>query len=1018
MRLIDVEKKRLEEFIGGNIPPYAILSHTWGANEDEILYEDIEQGNINKSGPQLFKFEECCKQTLRDGLKYAWIDTCCIPRSDFTELGEAINSMFRWYKNTAVCYAYLADVPPGVDCSNPNSKFFTSRWFTRGWTLQELLAPKEVRFYDAAWNFLGTKADMSIAIETITGIPRPVLQGWASLDTQSVAQRMSWASKRVTKRPEDIAYCLLGLFGVYLNMIYGEGAEEAFSRLQQKIMTEVRDDSILAWGLNVREPVPKGLKPVLSAGALARSPSDFVNCRRIRSRQRYIGPMHSLEISGGCLSVNLQLHKEKNGDLYGVLNCGPDDTDDDVVVIPLHAVSSESSEYIRPKYHPVHIRNKKSLEGSPKLIYIQKDQASGNGQLANRRHWFYVEESIETNLELIDVQPRSRWQKNHGMIVTANESGSDVGERSLTRFRAKVSGCSDVVVILDFMLSNAQPSARCHVMTCSTDTDLNDLGSKLQYMRRQAWGKQSASNGRFYVKATVAEMSVAGQRMFVLRLATAETKSEPTVDATMEISHVKIGLGLINLLQLEQSTGQKDVALYEKQAELTAELQRRKQRLVVVEEEIRKLIDEKEVLQKAIQAGDLALVQYAAKVSKLNQDKGVIKKLKWDYCTNLRDLLDKDSDAYSGPGQWIEVVADMLVNSSHMKIDLDADDVAKRNSVTCQNTAKAAENIVEFHQQTTPTLEKKERQAIIKLLQEESAKIVPEDWKGTALGWIAANGLRSVVQLHRQIHQERQLAIGSKQNLSYQAPPGANVPGQFSPGELASQGIDEADGSGRTPLSYAAGGGHKGIIEILLDGGAFIDSKDRESRTPLAYASMCGHKDVVNLLLDRGADRLALEKVDKVADLPQRLSRISPPTRIEAGTIATQAHKQQVKNRTSFFSKLKKRLSEEQHIPGKGPPQRGQSPAILRRWRTQELQRLRSERKMTQANAMTQTNATTKASIDRPDSRSRESASSNTQVHQPKNRQLRQPQNAQGHQPPYTKPFQQQILTPSMSITR
>jgi hypothetical protein len=966
MRLINVEKKKLEEFIGGNIPPYAILSHTWGANEDEILYEDIEQGNINKSGPQLFKFEECCKQTLRDDLKYAWIDTCCIPRSDFTELGEAINSMFRWYKNAAVCYAYLADVPAGVDCSDPNSKFFTSRWFTRGWTLQELLAPKEVRFYDAAWNFLGTKADMSIAIETITGIPRPVLQGWASLDTQSVAQRMSWASKRVTKRPEDIAYCLLGLFSVYLNMIYGEGAEEAFSRLQQKIMTEVRDDSILAWGLNVREPAPNGLNPVLSAGALARSPSDFANCRRIRSRQRYIGPMHSPEISGGCLSVKLQLHKEKNGDLYGVLNCGPDDTDDDVVVIPLHAVLSESSEYIRPKYHRVHIRNKKSLESSPKLIYIQKDQASGNGQLANRRHWFYVEESIETNLELIDVQPRSRWQKNHGMIVTANEPGSDVTERSLTRFRAKVSGCSDVVAILEFTLSKAQPSARCHVMTCSTDTDLNDLGSKLQYMRRQAFGKQSASNGRFNVKATVAEMSVAGQRMFVLRLATAETLSEPTVDATMELSQVNIVLELIDILQLEQTTGQKDAALHEKQSELTAELRRRKQRLIVVEEEIRKLIDEKEVLQKVIQAGDSTLVQHVAKVTKLKQDKDALKKFKWDSCTRLRDLLDKDLDAYSGPGQWIEVVAELLVNSSDIKIDLDADDVAKRNSVTGQNTAKAAENIVEVHQQTPPTLEKKEHQAIIKLLQEESVKIVPEDWKGTALGWIAANGLRSVVQLHRQIHQERQLAIGSKQNLSYQAPPGANAPKPFSPGRLASHGIDEADESGRTPLSYAAGGGHKGIVEILLDGGAFIDSKDRESRTPLSHASRSGHKDVVKLLLDRGADRRRLEKVDKVVDTSRQLNRLSPPTKIEAGIIATQAPPKKKVEKSSRLSSFVKAVRNELNPPRKDTP-----PPQLRRI----------------------AKATTRASIDRPNSSSGVSASSsNTQVHQPQHFQPPQPQ--------------------------
>ncbi|KAN0121996.1 HET domain containing protein [Hyaloscypha variabilis] len=829
MRLIDVEKKKLEEFIGGSIPPYAILSHTWGTNEDEILYEDIEQGNVNKSGPQLFKFEACCKQAFQDGLRYAWIDTCCIPRSDFTELGEAINSMFRWYKNTAVCYAYLADVPAGVDCSDPNSKFFTSRWFTRGWTLQELLAPKEVRFYDAAWNFLGTKGDMSIAIETITGIPRPVLQGWASLDTQSVAQRMSLASKRVTKRPEDIAYCLLGLFSVYLSMIYGEGAEEAFSRFQQKIMTEVRDDSILAWGLNLGEPAPKRLNPVLSAGALARSPSNFANCRRIRSRQRYIGPIHSLEISGGCLSVKLQLHEEENGDIYGALNCGPDDTDDEVVVIPLYAVSSESSEYIRPKYRLVQLRNKKSLEGSPKLIYIHKYQKNGDGQLANRQHWFYVEESIETNLELIDVQPRSRWQKNHGMIMTTNEPGSDVTERSLTRFRAKMGGCSDVVGEASIYEKKSIWKARC-----------------------QQWEIQCESDGGKNVGCWTADV--------VLRLGTAETLSEPTVNATRELSQVNIVLGIIKILQQEQVIGQKQAALHEDRSELSAELQRQKQRLKVVQEEIRKLIDEKDVLQKAIKAGDSTLFQQVVKGMELNQHQEVLKKSKGDFRNHLRDLLDKELDTYSGPGQWIEALAEMLVNSPDIQTDVDADDVAKRIFGSDQNTAKGAENIDDVHQHTPPSLDKKERQAIAKLLLEESVAI---------------------------IHQTPQLATGSKQNLSYKQAEGTNADDSrpLSLERLASVGIDEADETGRTPLSYAAGSGHKDIVEILLNGGAFIHAKDRESRTPLSHAEMSGHKDVVKLLLDRGASEPAKieARVAKQRPKSKKVEQSSKPAKIEAG---------------------------------------------------------------------------------------------------------------------------------------
>jgi len=211
----------------------------------------------------------------------------------------------------------------------------------------------------------------------------------------------------------------------------------------------------------------------------------------------------------------------------------------------------------------------------------------------------------------------------------------------------------------------------------------------------------------------------------------------------------------------------------------------------------------------------------------------------------------------------------LLVDSSGIKIDLDSDDVAKRNSVAGQNTAKAAENIVEFHHQTPLTLKKKERRAIFKLLREESVNIVPKDWKGTALGWIAANGLSFVVQLHL----------------------------------LASHGIDEADESGRTPLSYAAGGGHKGIVKILLDEGAFIDSKDRKLRTPLSYAS--GHKDVVNLLLIRGANP-PLEKVAKVVDAPRPPSMPSQVTKTKVETLKGALHKPQVEKRSSFFGLLKK----------------------------------------------------------------------------------------------------------------
>jgi hypothetical protein len=195
MRLINVETFKLKEFFGEVVPSYAILSYTWGDDEEEVTFHDIERGSIEKAKNRPIKFEGCCKQAKKDGLKYVWIDTCCIDKTNSVELGEAINSMFQWYKKAFICYNYLSDVPTVDNPRDPGSKFFSSRWFQRGWTLQELLAPKQLRFYNLVWTlqellapkqlrfynlvwtFLGTKSEMSVMIQKITGIPRSFLLG-------------------------------------------------------------------------------------------------------------------------------------------------------------------------------------------------------------------------------------------------------------------------------------------------------------------------------------------------------------------------------------------------------------------------------------------------------------------------------------------------------------------------------------------------------------------------------------------------------------------------------------------------------------------------------------------------------------------------------------------------------------------------------------------------------------------------------------------------------------------------
>jgi hypothetical protein len=229
-----------KDLIGDNIPEYAILSHTWGADTDEVTYKDL-MDSTSKDKPGYKKIYFCGEQARRDGLQYFWVDTCCIDKSNNAELAEAINSMFHWYQNAAKCYAYLSDVSMTEQkASNQvseltwESAFRASRWFTRGWTLQELLAPSSVEFFSQEAKRLGDKRDLEQQVHEITGIAASALQG-APLSQFGVDERLSWAKNRQTTREEDKAYSLLGIFDAYMPLIYGEGRDNAFTRLRDEI---------------------------------------------------------------------------------------------------------------------------------------------------------------------------------------------------------------------------------------------------------------------------------------------------------------------------------------------------------------------------------------------------------------------------------------------------------------------------------------------------------------------------------------------------------------------------------------------------------------------------------------------------------------------------------------------------------------------------------------------------------------------------------------------------------------
>jgi hypothetical protein len=230
------------------IPPYAILSHRWSENTaEEVIFKDIAN-SAGRSKSAYRKIEFCAEQARRDGLQYFWVDTCCIDKSTMDEVQASINSMFRWYRDAAHCYVYLSDVSMTADLSQVGSQADSdqvelsreamlrgSKWFTRGWTLQELLAPASVQFFSREGLRIGDKVSLEQEIHAITKIPIPALRKSTPFDLFDVDERLRWAEMRRTTREEDWAYCLLGIFGVFMPLNYGEGRDNAIRRLRKEI---------------------------------------------------------------------------------------------------------------------------------------------------------------------------------------------------------------------------------------------------------------------------------------------------------------------------------------------------------------------------------------------------------------------------------------------------------------------------------------------------------------------------------------------------------------------------------------------------------------------------------------------------------------------------------------------------------------------------------------------------------------------------------------------------------------
>lgn len=319
MRLINTETLEISHFSSEESLEYAILSHRWEDGEvtlqemqpqaadsrllyaivsrdwdiEHISYDDLRKQTEYqiKSKKGYKKVRRFCAEARKRGYCYAWVDTCCIDKTSSAELSEAINSMFRWYQKAGKCFAYLSDVRGVGEYDEILDEFVDSEWFRRGWTLQELLAPRNLEFFDRDWQSFGTKVTLIQETSRASEIEMGALLGSETIFDFSVAQRMSWGAGRITTRPEDRAYSLLGIFHVNMPLIYGEGEQKAFLRLQEEIIKRSVDLSIFAWSgsfahssgdtggstCSSEGEIAEGSKCVTESGMLASSVDLFAN---------------------------------------------------------------------------------------------------------------------------------------------------------------------------------------------------------------------------------------------------------------------------------------------------------------------------------------------------------------------------------------------------------------------------------------------------------------------------------------------------------------------------------------------------------------------------------------------------------------------------------------------------------------------------------------------------------------------------------------------------------------------
>ncbi|KAK0710446.1 ankyrin repeat-containing domain protein [Apiosordaria backusii] len=645
MYLVNVATKKLEIFGSDNTPPYAILSHTWGNEDDELSFRDIKNGLLKPGSLGFFKLDGCCKQAQLDGLGYVWIDTCCIDKSDHVELSEAINSMFKWYRNAIICYVYLSDV-------TVHTRFSQSRWFRRGWTLQELLAPRELSLYTSNWTFIGSREDLASPIELVTGIPEDFLYGDGDFHRASVAQRFSWASKRTTKRKEDMAYCLLGLFDVSLPIIYGD--DHAFARLQREIMLKLRDDSIFAWGVAYQfsNESQSWDRARASAGALAESPKDFEQCGRIISRGFHNNPSNKFVIESGFLCITTTIHTAEDGATYGLLNCGlRDPTPGQVVGIPLQSSTSGDC-YFRPQGYSARVFPKESAGPavSSQSIHIQMFRHQEVPTLLKPSCSFRIR-TAGSLLKVIEVYPPGRLHDN--LIHIRNDPNTpDAVERTWVRLRRHGNPSNlqpDFVLILNFTSQpDGQGKATCAIAICSRFTTLKEISENAHSLWKSIFIRQQASNGSQHISAILRPIpdSMIGHPRIAVVISAIVSPPPTTINLTQQLEGVNLPERFLSALEHEDTLDQR-------LARKSNELQVKMDRLAKSRDKLTDLTKQIEKLEAEKKALDAETRIFETDAAKLRDEKNTLESKRLMVNLNRTYLQRCMDEHHDGRDEWL-----------------------------------------------------------------------------------------------------------------------------------------------------------------------------------------------------------------------------------------------------------------------------------------------------------------------------------------------------------------------------